>query len=291
MDNPKFCPNCGNPLSGTAQFCPKCGYQLGSVASAHNEAPQEPVTPDSVPTQDTPKENFTGNFFSWWRDALRQPTLAPINANHFFGIGFLLINLVLTTMIAYLIANHFIFMSIAQYSTKVRAMMPAGEIHRKLAFGLFLIALFIYALFLIVAYVVRQLGDAQAPRNFLEFTNHFATSASSLVIANVALLIIAVFVNFTTTLKSSDSYTVTDKKFERIILFMVALVVITILMLSLQYFTTTIDIVAPRLDKIYLLIIATAVTVIGLVFIGKYAYHSGLNFFKYLSHLLEKFYY
>lgn len=291
MDNPKFCPNCGNPLSGTAQFCPKCGYQLGSTVSDPNEAPQEPVTPDSVPTQDTPKENFTGNFFSWWRDALRQPTLAPINANHFFGIGFLLINLVLTTMIAYLIANHFVFMGLGQYSIKFRAMIPAGEIHRKLAFGLFLIAFLIYALFLIVAYVVRQLGDAQAPRNFLEFTNHFATSASSLVIANIALLIIAVFVNFTTNIKSSDSYTVTDKKLYRVMFFMIALAVITVLMLMLQYFTTTIDINAPRLDKIYLLIIATTVTVIGLIFIWKYTYHWGLDFSKYLNHLLEKFYY
>jgi len=291
MDNPKFCPNCGNPLSGSAQFCPKCGYQLGSVASTHSEAPQEPATPNPVPTQDTPQENFTGNFFSWWRDALRQPTLAPINANHFFGIGFLLINLVLTTTIAYLIANHFIFMGLGQYSIKFRAMIPAGEIHRKLAVGLFLIAFLIYALFLIVAYVVRQLGDVQAPRNFLEFTNHFATSASSLVIVNIALLIIAVFVNFTTNIKSSDSYTVTDKKLYRIMLFMIALVVITALMLMLQYFTTTIDINAPRIDKIYLLIIATAVTVIGLIFIWKYTYHWGLDFSKYLNHLLEKFYY
>jgi len=291
MDNPKFCPNCGNPLSSSAQFCPKCGYQLGSVASTHSEAPQEPATPNPVPTQDTPQENFTGNFFSWWRDALRQPTLAPINANHFFGIGFLLINLVLTTTIAYLIANHFIFMGLGQYSIKFRAMIPAGEIHRKLAVGLFLIAFLIYALFLIVAYVVRQLGDVQAPRNFLEFTNHFATSASSLVIVNIALLIIAVFVNFTTNIKSSDSYTVTDKKLYRIMLFMIALVVITALMLMLQYFTTTIDINAPRIDKIYLLIIATAVTVIGLIFIWKYTYHWGLDFSKYLNHLLEKFYY
>ncbi|MFC6207287.1 zinc ribbon domain-containing protein [Levilactobacillus tongjiangensis] len=264
-----FCPNCGTALPAGSSFCPNCGYQLAQPVASE----PAPVAPEPTPAADTtttPQRQAlaTGtlasrNYFSWWWESFKHP-LSPVeNANHWFGVLTVFLEVLLNTIILSMFMQHAVTVALRVIGSDGNA-INGGSLMTAVRMDFFICVFALYALVVGAAYGLRRLINAHQPLNFFEFTNHFFGATSSILAINlVAFLVAAILVINAATITDLGSLAL------HYAILATSIFVPSIAVLVLGYYLTIIrDVTQPRLDPLYTWILASCLLLVIIIIVG-----------------------
>jgi len=265
----RFCPHCGNELKPDAKFCPKCGYALGATtepttptdperpaaqAAASQPQPQAQPEPTAAPSGPNKFQKFSGNYFSWYLETLRHPSQPRVDAHRFFGLISLLVEallLVLTFMLlgqkAINLANR--MMSSFDDSTQFASYLNLNGVLFKTGLILFLIIVFILAIYVGIAYAFRRVMT-NLPLNFWDFTNQFAGTTNLLMIFNLITFLLGLITG--------------SGNFSSLTILMIFMIPANLILNAAFIFIIVDDVDHSRMDKFYTVLLAELSLVVAL---------------------------